>query len=72
MNKTDLRSQIADSFNKSELRSLCFDLGINYENLPGETLENKAHGSKVCRVTKAEMKSGEIRFTFRLNSHIAM
>ncbi len=42
MKQTDLRSLIADSFNKSELRSLCFDLDINFENLQGETLEDKS------------------------------
>lgn len=30
----ELRQNIADRFNKDELRTLCFDLKINYENLP--------------------------------------
>lgn len=29
-------------FTRGELRTLCFDLSINYENLPGDTLEDKA------------------------------
>ncbi|MDX1616882.1 MAG: SUMF1/EgtB/PvdO family nonheme iron enzyme [Candidatus Promineifilaceae bacterium] len=29
-----LRNHIADHFSKEELRSLCFDLGIDYENFP--------------------------------------
>jgi hypothetical protein len=32
-----LRQILAEYFNISELRGLCFDLGIDYENLPGET-----------------------------------
>lgn len=32
-----LLKQIEQSFNNDELRLLCYDLGINYENLPGET-----------------------------------
>ncbi len=37
-----MREQIISHFNKGELRSLCFDLEIRYENLPGETLDDKA------------------------------
>lgn len=35
----ELGNNISIYFNKEELRSLCFDLGINFENVPGETLE---------------------------------
>lgn len=42
MTLANLRNLISTSFNKGELRTLCFDLGVNYENLPGETLEDKA------------------------------
>ncbi len=31
-----LRRRIEESFNLDEIKNLCFDLGINYENLPGE------------------------------------
>jgi len=34
-----LRRVLADRFNESELRTLCFDLGIESENLPGDTRE---------------------------------
>jgi hypothetical protein len=37
-----LRTQITTYFNKEELRNLCHDLNIKYENLPDETLEGKA------------------------------
>lgn len=42
MNYPGLKDQIVESFNLSELQTLCFDLGIKFENLPGETLEDKA------------------------------
>lgn len=37
MNVSQLRDQIADSFSINELKNLCFDLEIEYENLPGDT-----------------------------------
>jgi len=37
-----LRNKITAYFNDDEIRSLCFDLGIEYENLVGETREAKA------------------------------
>jgi len=36
-----LRDEIASSFNEAELQSLCFDLDINYEDLPGTTRQIK-------------------------------
>ncbi len=42
MELADLDNQLVTYFNKSELRDLCLDLDINYENLPGETIQNKA------------------------------
>lgn len=41
-NYAKLRSLISTHFNKSELRNLAFDLHINHENLPGETLNDLA------------------------------
>lgn len=37
-----LRREIVIRFNDSELHSLCFDLGLNYDCLPGQGLEDKA------------------------------
>ncbi|HZD11198.1 MAG TPA: hypothetical protein VE553_07635 [Candidatus Binatia bacterium] len=37
-----LRDLIAEGFNKSELQVLCLDVGVDYEELPGETLSLKA------------------------------
>ena len=39
--RIELRKKLAQHFNKEELRTLCFDLGIQYENLP-DTLEGMA------------------------------
>ncbi|MCB8923697.1 MAG: AAA family ATPase [Ardenticatenaceae bacterium] len=41
MGYTRLRSVMADFFNEEELRSLCFNLGVDYENLPASGKENK-------------------------------
>lgn len=41
-NESKLRDQLAEYFNKSELKSLCVDLDIEYENLEGETRNDKA------------------------------
>lgn len=38
----NLRQNIIWSFNDGELRTLCFDLGVDYDNLPGDGKENKA------------------------------
>lgn len=37
-----LRDLINQHFNDSELRQLCFDLSVEYENLPGDTRITKA------------------------------
>ncbi len=42
MDLARLRKQLSISFNKSELRNLCFDLDVLYENLPGDTIDDKA------------------------------
>ena len=42
LDTTQLRQMIVDHFNKGELRSLCFDLGIDYEDLAGSGKVDKA------------------------------
>jgi len=37
-----LRRNIESYFNLEELKTLCFDLGVNYDNLAGETLSGKS------------------------------
>lgn len=39
---TNLRKQLATTMNDDELETLCFDLGVNYENLKGDSHEAKA------------------------------
>ena len=38
----DLRRKLVDHFNDEELRTLCFDLEADYENLPAQGKEGKA------------------------------
>ncbi len=38
-----LRKQIFDLFNKEELKTLCFDLGVNYDGLEGSGTKVKGH-----------------------------
>lgn len=42
VNLVRLRRLIASRFNDGELRTLCFDLGVDYEDLPGEGKSDKA------------------------------
>ncbi len=44
MHLNDLYRFINDYYNLDEIRSLCFELGINYENLGGDTRNRKARG----------------------------
>ncbi len=39
--REELSKTMQASYSLAELNGLCFDLGINYENIAGETLENK-------------------------------
>ena len=42
MTMSDLRDGIIESFSLGELDSLCFDLGVRYESLSGDTIDKKA------------------------------
>lgn len=37
-----IRTQLVQHFNLDEVQTLCFDLGIQYDNLAGDTLNSKA------------------------------
>lgn len=37
-----IRQQLTEAFDEGELRTLCFDLDLDYESLPGEGKANKA------------------------------
>ena len=39
---TELRKILTNRFNESELRDLCFDLGLDYDDLPGAGKKDKA------------------------------
>lgn len=39
---TNLRKQLVSTMNDDELETLCFDLGVDYENLKGDSKEAKA------------------------------
>jgi len=41
-NRIWLRMMIDDHFNKSELQTLCFDMGVDYDGLDGENKSDKA------------------------------
>lgn len=40
----DLRQKLTEYFIEQELRTLCFDLGVKYDELPGSTIGTKAEG----------------------------
>jgi len=42
MDRTKLRQTIVEYFNAGEMRTLCFDLGVDYDDLPGQGKANKA------------------------------
>ena len=56
--QNNLPQQISRHFTKDELRELCYDLAINYENIRGETIDAKAlalveycaHHGKIARL----------------------
>lgn len=40
--RSTFHDQMAEHFSLNELREICFDLGVNFESLPGDTIELKA------------------------------
>ena len=40
--RSKLHQNLADNFSEEELRTLCFDMGVDYENLPAEGKAGKA------------------------------
>ena len=40
--RSTFHDQMAEQFSLNELREICFDLGVNFESLPGDTIEVKA------------------------------
>jgi hypothetical protein len=63
--RTKLRRNLAEHFNKDELRTLCFDLGIEHENLPeakdGMARELVAYCVRTGRIAELVAKCRELR-----------
>lgn len=53
---TELRQTVTRLFNEDELRTLCFDLGVDYDNVGGETKE-----SKVRELIAYQYRRGQLR-----------
>jgi hypothetical protein len=63
---TRLRKQLADHFSEEELHALCFDLGVEYTNLPGDSkfikaLELVADLNRKDRLGELVQAAGAIR-----------
>lgn len=58
VDRTKLRQVLADYFNEEELRDLCFELGIDYENLAGSTKSGKAR--ELVAYCERHMRIGEL------------
>lgn len=61
-----LRAILTTRFNDSELRTLCFDLAVDYDSLPGQGLEDKAreliaHRERRGRIAELASRVRELR-----------
>jgi hypothetical protein len=65
-----LRTLIIAHFNDGELRDLCFDLGIDYENLPGQGKSDKAR-ELVAYVQRYERTDELVALCRRLRPNVA-
>jgi hypothetical protein len=63
--RADLRRNLAEYFNRDELRTLCFDLGIDHESLPeekdGMARELVAYCERHSRIPELVEKCRELR-----------
>jgi Effector-associated domain 7/GRAM domain len=64
--RVELRKKIATHFSDDEIKTLCFDLGIEYENLAGDGREAKArelviHCERTGRIPRLVDKCQELR-----------
>jgi hypothetical protein len=67
---THLRETLDARFNREELRTLCFDLGIDYDDLPGEGRAAKAR-ELVARMHQLSRIPDLIRVGARMRSDVA-
>lgn len=68
MNLPTFRDLLAQHFNLEELKQLCFDLGVDYDNLGGETKDNKTqsllqHALRHGRLQTLQARCEELRPT---------
>ena len=64
-----LRAQLLASFDAGEFKVLCADIGVNYDTVPGEEIESRAHGL----ITKLVRRGELVRLTdycARLRPHL--
>lgn len=63
--RAELRQNLTGRFNRDELRTLCFDLGIEHENLPetkdGMARELVAYCERTGSISRLVAKCGELR-----------
>ena len=65
-----LRQSLVDYFSDEELRSLCFDLGIDYENLPAQAKAGKAR-ELVVELERAGRVSELVEICSRLRPSVS-
>jgi hypothetical protein len=70
VDRVRLRRLIEESFSTSELHDLCFDLGIDHENLPGQ--ERSARAREIIRYCERHSRLADLlREVVRLRPHLA-
>lgn len=63
--RVSLRDILTDYFSKEELRTLCFDLGLDYDNLPGSGRSGKAR-ELVLQVERGDLIDDLIKLVRRV------
>lgn len=65
-----LRQNLIEYFSASELQTLCFDMGVDYDLLPGEGKEDKAR-ELIYYVIRRGLVPEFINTCFRLRPHVS-
>ena len=60
------RAEMVDAFSLDEIRSICYSLGVKYDDLPGETLSSKVqslceHMERIEKSYQLARKCAELR-----------
>lgn len=66
----ELRDILIDFFNRTELRDLCFELGVNDEELSGDTINDKAR-ELIAYMRRRSRLNELIETCYRARPHIA-